>query len=144
MHISAFSTISETLQSLQRLYSGRGLVLEKRPQLLQQAWPVHGSPCFDPWQVAGEIRSWKHFYTCQMPALCIRDNTNYEPRLQGSNTRQVSRISCSSQLWVSQQPWGPGSSLPAAGLVFAAQEVGGDGPPSLSGAAVRVCPQTPG
>lgn len=55
-------------------------------------------------------------------------------RFQGSNTHQVSHVSRSSQPWVSQQPRAPGSSLPAAGRVFAAQEVRGDSSPiSLRG-----------
>lgn len=98
MHNSAFSTISETPQSLQRLYLGHGLVLEKSPQLLQQAWSVHGSPRFDTWRVGHEIRSWDRFYTSWMTDLCIRDNANDEHRLQVSGLKYMPSLACLPQL----------------------------------------------
>ena len=98
IHSSAFSTISETPQSLQRLHSGHGLILEKSPQLLQQAWSVHGSPCFDPWRVRGEIRSWEHFYASQMLGLCIRGNANDEHRLQVSGLKYMPSLTHLPQL----------------------------------------------
>lgn len=72
--------------------------MEKSPQLLQQAWSVHGSPHFDPWRVGGEIRSWEHFYTSQMPGSYIRDNTNDEHRLQVSGLKYTPSLACPLQL----------------------------------------------